>query len=405
MPEYAYRAIDTVGVLKKGRVVALGPDDVENRLRQRGFTLIKCSAVKAGMFDKFLVEGKIKPRIIIEFYYRLSQVLALGMPILTALDENAKQLPSKAMKKIVESIRVRIEAGNSLSDALSQFPKAFQKLDLGLIRMGEQAGVLPKCLKELAEFLEWKEDIRSTLKRATIYPIFIIIVLAAVIGVWVGYVLPQMAAMLADMGVALPAMTRIVLNGSIFLRKHWLLILSGLFFFVFFFVIFQKTRRGKILIHQYLLKLPVIGTVAGNIALARLSRNFATMYGSGMNIHDIFDVLTDNVLGNRYLEASLAAAFREIQGGQSISAGLEGTGSFPPFLTGAVRNGELTGTMDESFGRLGDYYDAEVKQTVQVMINAIEPITIILLGGVFGLIALSIMLPLYDVIGQVGQAY
>jgi len=405
MPEYAYRAIDTAGVLKKGRVVALGPDDVENRLRQRGFTLIKCSAVKASMFDKFLVGGKVKPRIIIEFYYRFSQVLSLGLPILTALDENAKLLPSKAMKKIVESIRVRIEAGNALSEALSQFPKVFQKLDLGLIKLGEQAGVLSKCLKELADFLEWKEDIRSTLKRAAIYPMFIIIVLAAVIGVWVGYVLPQMAAMLTDMGVTLPAMTRIVLNGSMFFRKNWLFILSGLFLFVFFFAVFQRTRRGKILFHQYLLKIPLIGTIAGNIALARLSHNFATMYGSGMNIHDIFDVLTDNVLGNRYLEASLAAAFKEVQAGQSISAGLVATGSFPSLLTGAVRNGELTGTMDDSFNRLGDYYDAEVKQTVQVMINAIEPITIILLGGVFGLIVLSIMLPLYDVIGQVGQAY
>jgi type IV pilus assembly protein PilC len=136
-----------------------------------------------------------------------------------------------------------------------------------------------------------------------------------------------------------------------------------------------------------------------------MSHNFATMYSSGMNIHDIFDVLTDNVLGNRYLEECLADAFNEIQGGQSISAAFEATGSFPPFLLGAIRNGELTGTIDDAFNRLGDYYDVEVKRTVEAMINAIEPMTIILLGGVFGLIALSIMLPLYDVVGQVGQAY
>lgn len=309
------------------------------------------------------------------------------------------------MKKIVETIRVSVEAGNTLFEALSQFPKVFQKLDLSLIKMGEQTGVLPKCLKDLAEFLEWKEDIRSTLKRAVIYPSFIVIVLVAVIGVWVGYVLPQMAAMLTDMGVELPVMTRVVLNLGMFLKTNWLWIVSGVLLFSASFLAFQSTPKGKIRFHQYLLKAPLIGKIASNIALARLSQNFATMYSSGMNIHEIFDVLTDNVLGNRYLEDRLTFAFQEIQRGRSISAAFESTGSFPPFLLGAIRNGELTGTLDDSFNRLGDYYDQEVKRTVDAMIGAIEPVTIILLGGVFGLIALSIMLPLYDVIGQVGQAY
>ena len=405
MPEYNYRAIDVTGRLSKGTVVALSAKDVENRLMQRGLTLIKCGPIKAGILDKLLISGKVKPRIVIEFYFRFSQALTLGLPILTAMDENARLLPSKTMKKIVESIRVSVEAGNTLFEALSQFPKVFQKLDLGLIRMGEQAGVLPKCLKDLADFLEWKEDIRSTLKRAAIYPFFIIIVLVAVIGVWVGYVLPQMATMLTDMGVVLPAMTRVVLSGSIFLKANWLWIIIGVFLFILSLFIFQNTRKGKIWFHQYLLKVPLIGKIATNIALARMAHNFATMYSSGMNIHNIFDILTDNVLGNRYLEARLAVAFQEIQGGQSISAAFEATGSFPPFLLGAIRNGEMTGTLDDAFNRLGDYYDVEVKRTVQAMINAIEPLTIILLGGVFGLIALSIMLPLYDVIGQVGEAY
>jgi type IV pilus assembly protein PilC len=129
------------------------------------------------------------------------------------------------------------------------------------------------------------------------------------------------------------------------------------------------------------------------------------MFRAGMTINAIFEILTDNVLGNRYLEDRLTHVFRVVQRGQSISSAFESAGGFPPLLLGGIKNGETTGTLDDSFSRLGDYYDGEVKRSVQAMINAIEPLTIIILGGVFGLIVLSIMLPLYDVVGNLGKAY
>ena len=154
------------------------------------------------------------------------------------------------------------------------------------------------------------------------------------------------------------------------------------------------------LFHRYILKLPVMGRVFFNIAMARLSNNFATMYQAGMSINAIFEILSENVLGNRYLEMLLRKAFDAVQQGESIAQGFEKAGGFPPLLLGAVKNGETTGTLDESFKRLGNYYDREAQRTVQAMISAIEPLSIIMLGGIFGLIILSIMLPLYDVIGK-----
>jgi type II secretory pathway component PulF len=125
------------------------------------------------------------------------------------------------MRRIVDEMRMAIENGNTFTDAMSRFPKVFDRLELAIIRMGEQTGVLPKCLKDLSAFLEWKEDIRSTVKRAAIYPSFVIIVIVAVIGVWVGYVLPQLAGLLVQMGVTLPVMTRFVLDLSDFCRDWW----------------------------------------------------------------------------------------------------------------------------------------------------------------------------------------
>ncbi|MCD6225384.1 MAG: type II secretion system F family protein [Deltaproteobacteria bacterium] len=405
MPNYKYSAIDKSGKLVKGTAAAIGEESLENRLENDGLTLIKAKQVKSNISGFFLKKNNVKPRILIEFYHRLSQAMNLGLPLMSALDENARSLPSARLKDVVGEVRVAVESGNTLYEAMSRYHKIFGKLDLGIVRMGELAGVLPKCMSDLADFLEWKEDIRSTLKRAAMYPVFMMVVIVAVIGVWVGYVLPQMAAVLIEMGVKLPGITETVLGLSGFVRANWLFLIGLIFESLAVSIFYCKTVNGKIRFHKYLLKVPLIGTVIANSVFAQLSHNFATMYRSGMKITDIFDILSNNVLGNRYVEKRLKIVFQYIQEGHQIAEGFEMVNIFPPLLLGAIRSGEITGTLDDSFKRLGDYYDGEVKRTVQAMINAVEPATIIFLGAVFGVIVLSILLPLYDVIGSFGSAY
>jgi len=399
MPKFMYTAIDGAGQIRKGTALAAIESEMDNRLRQAGLTLINSRRITEGRWSQTFF-SRIKPRIIIEFYYRLSQTLELGLPILTSLEENEKIITSKSMSKMINEVRIAIEAGNSLYEAMTRFPKVFQKLDQGIVRMGEESGSLPKSLKSLAEFLEWKEDIHSTIKRATIYPSFIIFAIGGVVAVWIGYVLPQMAGMLKEMGVSLPGTTRAVLGTSLFIQKYWPILLIGLGLAAALFLMFKKTKNGAKIFHQYLLKIPVIGQVATHIAIARLSQNFATMYSAGMNLNSIFEILTHNVLGNRYLEGQLERAYREIQRGKSIAESFEIAGGFPPLLLGAIRTGETTGSLDVTFARLGSYYNSEVKRSVQTMVNLIEPLSILFLGSIFGLIALSILLPLYDVISK-----
>lgn len=405
MPDYQYDAIDGSGRIIHGKLVAFNDDDIEQRLARKGLTLINSKRVKKAAGFSFVPFEKVKPRMLIEFYYRLSQTLELGLPLLSALDENAKIIPSKLLKKTIEEVRLSVESGNTLYEAMARFPKTFEKLDLAIVKMGEQSGILPQSLKDLTEFLEWKDDIRNTIRKASIYPIIIILVIGAVFGVWVGYVLPQMAKMLIDMGVALPGVTVVVLNTSKFLNNNWWILLACIVAFIVSLVGFGKTKKGGILLDEYLLKIPIVGSIANNIAITRLSQNFAAMYSAGMMINSIFENLSDNVIGNRYLEAQLASAFIEIQAGKSIAESFDHVGGFPPILIGAIKNGETTGTIDEAFKRLGSYFDKEVKRSVDTLVGAIQPLSIILLGGVFGLVALSILLPLYDVVSSFGQAY
>lgn len=404
MPDYRYKAVDTTGRVVRGTTIALDEAQVEKELMGSGLYLIHCKALTKRALTQMLQRG-VKPRTLVEFYHRFSQTLEVGLPVLSALDENARYLPSTTMRKISREMKAAIEGGRTLYEAMQRYPRYFEKLDLALIRIGEQTGGMAKSLKNLAAFLEWKEDIRSTIRKASIYPSFVVLAISGVIAVWIGYVLPQMVSVLSEMDVAIPTVTKTVLHISLFVKAQWIWLLvaamfpAGLIFSVY------KTPRGALLIHKWILKIPLLGTIMQNVAMARLCHNFATMLSSGISIQYIFETLSTNALGNRYLEDRLKRAFKAIEGGDSIAGGFETAGGFPTLLLGAIRNGEETGTLDDTFQRLGDYFDGEVKRTVQSMVSAIEPLTLVALGGVFGLIVLSVLLPLYDVMAGLGNAY
>jgi type IV pilus assembly protein PilC len=404
MPNFRYKAVDVSGRVSRGSAIAMDEAGLEQDLMGAGLTLIRCKALTASPLAQLMQRG-VKPRTLVEFYHRFSQTLEVGLPVLSALDENARFLPSATMRRVSREIKIAIEGGRTLYEAMRRYPRYFQKLDLALIRIGEQTGGMAKSLKNLAAFLEWKEDIRATLRKAAIYPSFVILAIVGVIGVWIGYVLPQMVSVLSEMEVAIPSVTMAVLHLSRFVKAHWVL-LGGLTLVpVLGILAALKTTRGALWVHRSILKIPLLGTIVQNVAMARLCHNFGTMLASGISIQSIFETLSTHALGNRYIEDRLQRAFREIEGGESIAGGFETAGGFPSLLLGAIRNGEETGTLDDTFQRLGDYFDGEVKRTIQTMVGAIEPLTLVALGGVFGLIVLSVLLPLYDVMAGMGNAY
>lgn len=404
MPSYQYKAVNDSGKVFKGVTIAFDESDVERDLSNSGLSLIHSKVLKETAITR-LLSGKVKLRAVVEFYHRLAQTLEIGLPILSALEENGQYLPSKEMRRISSDIKAAVEGGRTLNEAMGAHPKVFKRLDLSIIRMGEQTGVLPACLKKMAAYLKWKEDLRSHIRKATIYPSFIILAIVAVLGVWIGYVLPQMVKVLLEMGVEVPQVTLLVLRASDFVQTNWFWFTcaGGLLTAIVF--LYQRTRQGGLLFDKILLKIPLLGNVLLNIALTRLCQNFATMFNAGMAIQQIFSTLSDSGLGNRYLEDRLKHTYTEIESGEVIASAFESAGGFPSLIIGAIRNGEATGTLDDAFKRLGDYYDEEVKTTVQAMLSAIEPMAIIALGAIFGLIVLSILLPLYDVMGSMGNAY
>ena len=404
MPNFNYKAVNDSGKLIKGAAIALDEFEVERNLNQDGYTLISVKPIKQSILTQ-LTAGRVKIRAQVEFYHRLAQTLEIGLPILSALEENGNYLPSTAMRTVSKELKTAVEGGRSLYEAMKAHPKVFGKLELAIIRMGEQSGVLPDCLKQLAAFLQWKEELQAQVKKASIYPAIVISAIVVVIAVWIGSVLPKMVNMLVEMDVAIPAVTQVIIKISTFFQVYWLWLLGWAIAVPLAVYLWQKTKSGGLLFHQYLLKIPLLGNVLRNVALSRLCRNFATMFGSGMAIQQIFTTLADNGLGNRWLEDRFLSAFKGIERGESMGDALQATGAFPSLLIGAVRNGEATGTIDNAFERLGNYFDEEVKRTVDLLVNAIGPMAIVALGTVFGTILISILLPLYDIFDTINKAY
>jgi len=401
VPEYRYEAIDERGNLIKGEVTAFDEQSLESKLLQKGLILVKYKKKKEISFSLF---ERVKPKLIIEFYNRLAQALKIGLPIITALEEIEKGIPSRKLKKIIAEIVLAVEAGSPLYEAMEKFQGIFSRLELSVIRIGETSGRLPDCLKELADFLEWKQEVKSIVKRASIYPMFISILVFAVVGIWIGYVLPKTANMLLDMGIKLPTVTVILLKLSLFMKKYYIDVIKIVFVFLFILFLTVRSPQGKKLLHKYILNIPTVGDIIRGIVFSRLCKNFAVMYAAGVSIKEIFEILV-NALGNVYIEEKIALVYEYIQSGSQLSEAFESVGIFPAFFVGAIRNGELTGTLEEAFKRLGQFYDKEAKDRVQILLSTIEPITMIILGGVFGLVAISILFPLYNLIGSFGKSY
>lgn len=402
MPNHHYRAVDAAGRIVIGDEFAVDESELDRILTRSGLSLITSESERQGLGR---ARRSVRPRVIIEFYYRLGRTLETGLPILMALDENSRELPSSAMRQMAAEIRTLVESGRSLHEAMAAQGDVFSPVDLSIVRIGEQTGSLPACLDQIASHLQWKEELRHHIRKATIYPLFVLLALAGVIGVWLGYVLPRMVRLLMDLNATIPTATRVLLAVSeLAQRRGWMFALAAPLP-VFLVMAVRRFPSGRLAWDRTILEIPLLGRLLRAIALTRFGRNMATMLSAGISIRQAMSSLIDNGLGNRYLELRLGAALSAVENGESVSGALRLVGGYPSLLTGAVRNGETTGTLDKAFKRLAEYYDTEVKRTVQLVVGVVEPAAVITLGVVFGSVILSILLPLYDTMGTLGKSY
>ncbi len=336
------------------------------------------------------------------FTRQFSVMIDAGLPILQCLEILASQAENKAFQKILTMVRNDVEGGSSLANAMRKHPAAFDDLYCNLVQAGEAGGILDTILQRLALYLEKIVRLRRAVRSALTYPIAVIVIAAIVVWVILTYVIPTFAQLFTELGAELPLPTQIVISLSKFMvRFGWLvflLIIGGLFAIRYW---YKNTDKGRHVIDNLMLRLPVLGPVLRKIAVARFCRTMATLVTSGVPILESLEI-TAKTSGNAIIEDAIMKVREDVEGGRNIAESMEKTGVFPDMVVHMINVGEQTGALDTMLSKVADFYEEEVDAAVESLMALLEPIMILFLGTVIGGIVVSMYLPIFDLINKIG---
>jgi len=398
MNNYSFKAVDADGSVIRGMVEADTISSVHENLTARGLFILhvrQSSLLFKKISDKF-TRWRITRKDIIEFCSNLSLMVRAGVPILTALDDIIDTINNEQLKSTVRDIKKNIEMGTRLSDALELHTKIYPDILVRLVRVGEETGRLEESLSEVAGHLQRMEDLAATVKRALIYPFFSLITTGAAVIFWLAYVLPKIMLVIRDLGVKMPLLTVILYELSTFTEQYWYILL--LIPIVIFLVIQVMKLRPESRLHlDYIrIKIPIIKLLTYNKLLALFCEQLRLLITAGITIDRSFDVAAD-VMGNEVFKRAILKTKLDIVAGNKISDALSAHSVFPPLLIRMVSIGESSGNLDQQFTFLATHYYKLVDDFSDKVGKMIEPVLIITLGCLMGLMVAGVLLPMYDV--------
>ncbi len=401
MPTFVWKGRTATGASASGELTAQSQADVVAALRQKKIipTSIKIKEEKKGFA---LFGGRISKRALSIFTRQFATMLGAGLPLLSCLEILSKQTESTGLKRVLDEVRADVEGGHSLADALRRQPKAFDNLYVNMVDSGETGGALDIILQRLATYLEKTVALQRKIRGAMIYPAIISVVAVIAIAVLLIFVIPIFAKMYEGVGRELPAMTQLVIRISNFMKVAAVPLLIGLILLFTIIRRWHKTESGAKALDPLFLKMPVFGDLIKKQAIARFSRTLSTLLSSGVPIIDALEI-TAKSAGNWVIEDAILKARVSIKGGENIADPLSKTAIFPPMVTQMIAIGEASGGLDDMLSKVADFYDAEVDQAVENLTNALEPIIMVVLGGVVGFLVISMYLPIFQLAATITE--
>ncbi len=409
MPQYTYTAIDDDGKPVDGTLKAENEDELATNLSQMGYYLLTATAAKQRKKAKAkkwvkggFYFGNVNQREIITFTHHLSTVLGAGIPILQGLEDLVEQTEDARFKGILSEIRDDVQGGSNLSDSMAKHPEAFSELYVNLLRAGETSGEVDRVLAEIARFLEWQEEMTANVKQITIYPAVVFGAIVLLVGYLFAFVFPTFTKILTQLNVPLPLPTLIVIAISDFMKNYWWLLLIGIAGVITAIKVILRFPWGKYAFDRFKLGIPIFGTLIRKIALSRFAHFMALLYSAGVDILESLAVV-EKVVGNEVIARVIRDAREQVKAGHRLSEPLRASKQFPPMVVRMVEIGEISGQLDKTLLKVSDFYDREIPQTVKKVFAAFEPIMIVFLAGIVLLVAVSMYLPLYSSLGQLGK--
>jgi type IV pilus assembly protein PilC len=398
MSTYAFRAVDAVGGPVRGEIQAGTEEAVLEQLRGRGLTVLEITAHKSSSLNVDLSAlKKVKSHDLTIMTRQLSTMVTSGLTLLKALYVLEEQTETPKLKAALTKVRQDVEAGRSLSDSLAAHPKIFSPLYVSMIRAGETGGFLESALMRIADQLESEDKLRRQVRSAMVYPAAVISFALVVMFALVAFIVPVFAKIFEEQDAQLPTLTKFTVGLSGILRGYPWALFGGLALIVFLVRRWKASDTGGEQWDRLRLRIPVqIGEIQRKIALARWSRTMSSLVSAGVPMLEAIDV-TGRTAGNRVVENAMASVRASVQSGGTIAGALRNEPVFPVMVGHMVSVGEETGALDETLGKVADFYEDEVEAAVKALTSILEPAMIVFVGAIVGFVVISMYLPMFKV--------
>ena len=401
MPEFRWEGTNRAGRPMSGKINAAKKSEAEDLLTQRGVTVTKIKGAGFDMSTFGVIGSGVKEKELATFTRQFAVMINAGLPLVKCLQILSEQQDNKIFGGMIEDVTASVEKGGTLADALAQHSNVFTELYVNMVSAGEQGGILDTILNRLATHLEKSSALKSKIKSAMMYPLIVLIVVILVTMALLLFVIPIFQQMFTDMGGALPGPTQFVVGLSEFTQSNILLILLGFAAIIAGYKMYYKTDNGERVIDTIKLRMPIFGILVRKMSIARFTRTLGTLISSGVSILDGLSI-TAKTSGNRVVSDAIMDARTSISGGENISDPLQRSGVFPGMVTQMIAVGEETGGIDTMLQKIADFYEEEVDTAVAGLTSTLEPIMIVVLGGIVGGMVIAMYLPIFDLIGTVG---
>lgn len=400
MADFEYTAKTKEGKTQKGTIVANSREAALAALKERGSQPLVIKKARKNLKDLLNVNlpgsGKVKTQDLVIFTRQFATMINAGVPLIRTLTTLRDQSDSDKLRDVLSDVSEKVEGGTQLSEAMNGHPKVFSKVYVNMVRAGEEGGILDQITERLATQVENDSEMKGKVKSAMIYPMVItLIMVGAFVFIMTG-IIPKLAAIFEEFEGELPTQTKIMLGISDFMVNNGVLLAVLVIVAVIVFIRFIRTPKGKYLFDTFLLKVPIFGTIILKVNIARFARTFSSLNSAGVSVLNSLSV-TSGALSNTVIQEKIEESIESIKNGESISAALGAHSVFPPIMTQMAAVGEETGQMDVVLDKVAGFYEKEVDRVISGLTSIIEPILILLLGAVVGIIVASVFGPIASI--------
>ncbi len=404
MATFNYTAMDRSGKEIKSSVEAATKDEAIALIKADGnipITVSETSVLNRDIKLSF-VQPKPKVRDLSVFCRQFVSIVNAGVPIASALEMLSEQTENAMLSKAIEECKISIQSGTSLSEAMSVHDKIFPPYFVTMVEAGEASGSLEVAFERMAIQFEKDNKVKAMARKATIYPIAILVIAIGVIALLLAFVIPQFETMLTDLGTELPALTQVVVAASDFLQGYWYIVLGLIALLIFTGKVFVDSTVGKYTIARLQLRIPLVKNLVTKTSSARLCRTMSTLMAAGIPIIEAIDIVS-NTMSNVLFKDALIAAKDDVAMGTPFSEPIERAGIFPPMIKHMIKIGEEVGDIEGMMEKTADYYEEETETAVQALIAIMEPVIIMVLALVVGVIVMAVMLPMMEMMNRLGN--